>query len=116
MEDFKEEQTEAVEEIDADLPNPLVEELAITVFVDSDHAHDKVNCRYITGIIILVGRTPVLYYSKRQGAVETSTYSEEFTAMRHDVEEVGPLRYMLRCLGVKVDNASHVYGNNLGVI
>ena len=36
--------------------------------------------------------------------------------MRHSVKEVVPLRYMLRCLGVNVDTASAVYGDNLGVI
>ena len=72
--------------------------------------------RSITGLIMLVGRTPVLYYSKRQGAVETSTYYADFMAMRHAVEEFVSLRYMLRCLGVNVDTASAVYGDNLGVI
>ena len=116
MESFKEEYPDASEEIDADLPAPLVDELAVTVFVDSDHAHDKVTRRSITGLIILLGRTPVYYYSKRQGAVETSTYSAEFMAMRHAVEEVMSIRYMLRCLGVKVDSATRVYGDNLGVV
>ena len=116
VEDFKQEYPEAAEEIDPRLPPPLVDELAITVFVDSDHAHDKVTRRSITGLIILVGRTPVFYYSKRQGAVETSTYSAEFMAMRHAVEEVGSIRYMLRCLGVNVDVPSKVFGDNLGVI
>ena len=36
--------------------------------------------------------------------------------MCHAVEEVVSLRYMLRCLGVNVDTASEVYGDNLGVI
>ena len=36
--------------------------------------------------------------------------------MHHAVEEVVALRYMLRCLGVNVDTASAVYGDNLGVI
>ena len=36
--------------------------------------------------------------------------------MRHAVEEVVDLRYMLICLGVNVDTASEVYGDNLGVI
>ena len=116
MEDFKQEYPEAAEEIDPRLPPPLVDELAITVFVDSDHDHDKVTRRSITGLIILVGRTPLFYYSKRQGAVENFTYSAEFMAMRHAVEEVGSLRYMLRCLGVNVDIPSKVFGDNLGVI
>ena len=86
------------------------------MFLDSAHAYDKVTRRSITGLIILFGKTPVFYYSKRQGAVETSTYSAEFMEMRHAVEEVVALRYMLRCLGVNVDTASAVYGDNLGVI
>ena len=49
---------------------------------------------------MLVGRTPVLYYSLKKGAVETSTYSTEFMAVRHAVEEVVALRYMLIYLGV----------------
>ena len=106
----------ACEEVDTKLPEPLVDEMAITVFVDSDHAHDKVTRRSITGIIIFVGRTPVFYSSKRQGAIETSTYSAEFCAMKTAVEETIAVRYMLRCLGVKVDYASTILGDNLGVI
>ena len=36
--------------------------------------------------------------------------------MRHALEEVVALRYMLICLGVNVDTASEVYGENLGII
>jgi len=39
---FHEEYPDTVEEIDCNLPMPLVEELAITTFVNSNHAHDKV--------------------------------------------------------------------------
>ena len=75
VEEFKEEYPEDVEDIDGCLPPPLVNELVITVFVDSDHAHDKVTRRSITGIIMLVGRTPVFCYSLKKVSVETSTYS-----------------------------------------
>jgi len=37
---FREEYPDVVEEIDCNLPMPLVEELAIKTFVDSYHAHD----------------------------------------------------------------------------
>ena len=36
---------DAAEELDANLPTPLVEEISITFFVDSDHGHDKVTRR-----------------------------------------------------------------------
>ena len=113
---FKDNYPDSTEEIDAKIPIPLIDELEITTFVDSDHAHDKVTRRSITGIIIIIGRTPVFFSSKRQGAIETSTYGAEFCAMRTAVEEVQSVRYMLRCLGVKVRHSSLVCGDNLGVI
>ena len=114
--EFQGEYPDAVEEIDQGIPDPLVDEMEITVFVDSDHAHDKMTRRSITGIMIFVGRTPVFYSSKRQGAVETSTYGAEFCAMRTGTEETISVRYMLRCLGVKVEHASYMFGDNLGVV
>ena len=116
VENFKEEYPEATEEIYEYLPPPLFDDLENTVFVHSNHAHDRAPRRSITGFIMLVGRTPVFYYIKRTGALETSTYYAEFMAMSHAVEEVVSLRCMLRYLGVNVDTTYEVYGDNLGVI
>ena len=107
---------DAREEVDQNVPEPLVDELAITVFVDSDHGHDKVTRRSMTGMLILVGRTPTFYSSKRQGAVETSTYGAEFCAMRQATEEAIAMRYMLRCLGVTVETPTLILGDNEGVV
>eukprot|EP00957_Ditylum_brightwellii_P090774 6912662-Ditylum_brightwellii.AAC.2 len=57
---------EAEERIDDLLPKTFFDELTVTVYVNSDHAHDKLTRRSITELIIFVGRTPVLYQSKRQ--------------------------------------------------
>ena len=65
---------------------------------------------------MILSRTPVFYYSKQKGSVQTSTYSVEFMGMSDSVEEVVALRYMLGCLGVNVDTASAVYGDSLSVI
>ena len=113
---FKNTYPDASEEIDSKVPEPLIDELEITAFVDSDHAHDKMTRRSITGLLILIGRTPVYFMSKRQGAIATSTYGAEFCAMRTAVEEVQAVRYMLRCLGVKVKHATLICGDNQGVI
>jgi hypothetical protein len=106
---------DSAEEIDQNIPEPLVDEMEITVFVDLDHAHDKVTRRLITGILIFVGRTPVFYSSKRQGAVETSTYGAEFCAMHTGTEETISVWYMLHCLGVKIEHVTYMFGDNLGV-
>eukprot|EP00957_Ditylum_brightwellii_P162905 12404903-Ditylum_brightwellii.AAC.1 len=72
--------------------------------------------RSITRLIIFVGRTPVMYQSKRQVAVETSTYGAEFMAMKTAVEEVMALCYMLHCLGVKVSKPTRILGDNRSAI
>ena len=64
---FEEFYPDAVEEIDVKVPEPKVDELEITVFVDSDHAHDRLTQRSVTGLLILLGRTPVYFMSKQQG-------------------------------------------------
>ena len=114
--DFLEEYVDAKEELDPKFPTPYGRELQTTFLVDSDHAHDKKTRRSITGIIGYVGSTPVVWYSKRQGAVATSTYSAEFMALRQGTEECVNMRYMLRCLGVPVKKACNLFGDNLGVI
>ena len=107
---------DAVEELDMNLPTPLVDKISITVFVDSDHAHDKVTQQLITGLIAFVGNTHVFYFLKRQGAIETSTYGAEFCAMKTGVEETIAIRYMMQYLGVVVKTANLMCGNNLGVV
>jgi hypothetical protein len=114
--DFADQYSYASEEIDSMFPEPLGPELATTIFFDSDHAHDKITGRSISGVIVMVGRTPVIWKSKRQGAVATSTYGAEFSAMRLATEEAHTIRYMLRSLGIRVEKPTRVYGDNLGVI
>ena len=45
-----------------------------------------------------------------------STYGAEFCAMENGVEETIAIRYMMRCLGVNVETASLLCGDNMGVI
>jgi len=114
--DFADQYSYASEEIDAMFPRAIGAELAVTIFFDSDHAHDKITGRSISGIIVMVGRTPVIWKSKRQGAIQTSTYGAEFSAMRLATEEAHTMRYMLRSLGIRVEKPTRLYGDNLGVI
>ena len=107
---------DSTEELDANLSTPLVGEISITVFVDSDHGHDKVTRRSIMGLIAFLGRTPAFYLSKQQAAIKTSTYSAELCAMKTGVEKIIAIRYMMRCLGVNVETASLLCGDNMGVI
>ena len=114
--DFEEQYPDAAEELPSGLPEPLGEPLETNIMFDSDHAHDQKSRRSITGMLSFVGCTPIVWLSKRQGAVATSTYAAEFSAMRTSTEEAVSLRYMLRCLGVPVTEPTVLWGDNLGVI
>ena len=94
----------------------LIDEVSLTCFVDSEHSHDTMTRRSITGLVIFLSRTFVLFQSKRQGAIETSTYSSEICAMKTAVEEVHALRHMMRCLGVKVEHDTPILGDDKAVI
>jgi len=64
------------EEINPRFPTPLSSELEITIFVDADHGHDKVTGISITGLLGFVGSTPVIWSSKRQSSIQTSTFGD----------------------------------------
>ena len=114
--DFLDDYPDAREDLDPELPKSFGEELDSAIFFDADHSHDQVTRRSISGIIVMVGSTPVLVMSKRQGCIATSTYCAEFVAMRTAVEEAISIRYMLRCLGIPVTRPTNLYGDNKGSI
>ena len=114
--DFLEDYDVKPEEVDPNMPKAFGPELSTSVFFDADHAHDLRTRRSVSGIIVFVGSTPVLWSSKRQGCVATSTYCSEFVAMRTAVEEAISIRYMLRCLGVPVSDPTDLYGDNFSSI
>ncbi len=117
---FLEDYPNAREELDSGFPRPFGETLQTSICVDADHAHDLKTRRSITGLIAFVGSTPVIWYSKRQGSIASSTYSAEFSALRTATEEAQALRYMLRCLGIPIANDGSqptlLFGDNFSVI
>ncbi len=94
-EEFKRLYPDAYEELDPKQPEPFGNPLLTGVFFDSDHAHDKVTNRSCTGLVVYVGSTPVMWSSKRQGSIASSSYAAKFLAGRQACEEAIALRYML---------------------
>ena len=54
----------------------------IRCYVDANHSGNLLTRRSHTGIIIFVNNSPIIWYSKRQNAVESSRFSSEFIALR----------------------------------
>ena len=107
---------DAKESVPPDMPEPRGKEVEMTMFVDSDHAGDKVTRRSRTGILIFLNRAPILWYSKKQNSIETSSFGSEFMAMKTGVELLEGLRYKLRMMGVPIDGPAHVKADNMSVI
>jgi hypothetical protein len=91
------------EEIPKDIPAEKGPRVRMTVYVDADHAHDLVTRRSITGILVMLKNTPIIWISKRQRTVETSTYGSESVALRIATELILEIRCMLRSLRVALD-------------
>lgn len=104
------------EQLPPDAPEPLGKQVEIIVFVDSDHAGDKVTRRSRTGVLIFLNRSPIVWYSKKQNSIETSSFGSEFSAMKTAVELVEGLRYKLRMMGIPIDGPAHVKADNMSMV
>ena len=62
-----------------------------------------------TGILIFLNKAPIVWYSKRQNTVETSTFGSEFIAMRSAVEHIEALRYKLHMFGIPIEGPTNVF-------
>ena len=107
---------DAAEDIPSDMPPSQGELATLTCYVDADHARDKVTCRSVTGIVMLLNNTPITWMSKRQQTVETSTYGLELVAARIAVDLIIEMRYKLRMLGVVLEESSVLVGDNMAVV
>ena len=65
---------DAEEEIPSNMPEPKSKHVHITVYVDTDHTHEEVTRRSITGVILFLNSTPIRWVCKRQKPVESLTH------------------------------------------
>ena len=59
---------------------------------------------------------PIHWMTKKQTAVETSSFGSEFMAMKHCTEYLRGQRYKLRIMGIPVNNPVFLYGDNQSVL
>ena len=106
----------ATEEISPSDPEPFWTGIPIKCYVDADWAGDLSMRRSVSGYIIYFGSTPIIWSSKAQSRVESSTYSSEFTALKSALEEIKGVRIALRAFGVEVSEPTIVMCDNRSVV
>lgn len=114
--DWQEIYGQLAEELPPSMPESKGSPVVITCFVDANHAGNIVTRRSHTGIIVFVNNAPILFYSKRQNTVESSTFGSEFVALRIARDMIVSLRYKLRMFGVPLQGPANVLCDNQGVV
>ena len=84
-------------------PEAQGQPIVIRFFVDADHAGDHMTCWSRTGFICFINRSPIIWYSKKQGGIEGATFGSEFMAVKTAVEVNYGHRYKLRMMGIPID-------------
>jgi hypothetical protein len=114
--DWSEFYGDVVEELPAKMPKPLGNPVNITCFVDANHAGNVITRRSHTGILIYLQNTPIMWHSRRQNTIETSTFGSEFVALRNARDLIVALRYKLRMFGIPIHGPAKTYCDNQGVV
>ena len=104
------------EDVPENAPVPLGKEFIMRAHVDADHAGDKLARRSRTGYIVFLNMAPIYWLSKKQTAIETSSFGSEFIAMKQCCEFVRGLRYELRMMGIPVNEPTFIRRDNKSVL
>ena len=107
---------DACEDMPRNMPDALGKSVLIRVYVDANHAGNLANRRSHSGIIIYVNNAPIMWFSKRQNTVESSSFGSELVALRIATDMIEALRYKFRCMGVPIDGPAEVLCDNKSVV
>lgn len=103
---------DAEEELPFDMPQARGARVMTVGFVDASHASNKVTRRSHSGYVLFINQAPIIWFSKQQQTVETSTFSSEYIAMKVCIEGVQHLRYKLRMFGIPVEEETYILSDN----
>jgi hypothetical protein len=98
------------------MPEPLGNPVVVASYVDANHAGNLANRRSHTRVLVYVNNALIIWYSKHQNTVESSSFGSEFVALRIATELIEALLYKLRMFGIPVENPATVYCDNKSVV
>lgn len=73
-------------------------DMHLSISSDADFANDIVDRKSISGAIITINHSPVMWYSRKQGAVAMSTAESEYRSMATELQEGIYLQRILQSL------------------
>ena len=99
-----------------DMPEALGLGVELTMFVDASHATNLVTRQSRTGVSIYVNKAPIIWSSKKQNSIETSSFGSEVMALNTGVELLEGLSYKLQMMGVPIEGYCHTCVDNMSVV
>ncbi|CAM9742834.1 unnamed protein product, partial [Heterosigma akashiwo] len=91
-------------------------DLVLRAFSDSVSALIVLMANRFTGYVLFLGDAPIVWSSKLQGAVTTSTVEAEYLALRSSVKDIMWLRHLLADLGCPQQEPTPVVEDNSACI
>ncbi|CAM9876141.1 unnamed protein product [Heterosigma akashiwo] len=70
-------------------------DLVLRAYTDADFCQDRIDGKSVTGYVIMLGDSPIVWASKLQTAVTTSTVEAEYLALRSGLKDIMWLRHLL---------------------
>jgi len=98
------------------MPEALGLGVELTMFVDASHATNLVTRQSRTGVLIYVNKAPIIWISKKQNSIETSSFGSEFMTLKTGVELLEGLIYKLQMMGVPIEGYCHTCVDNMSVV
>lgn len=84
----------------------------VRVYADSDHAGDTETSLSISGVLVTLGNSPVLWTSKKQDLVAKSTAHSEYQALFEAVELGRYFVALVTSLGIQIVRPPTLYWDN----
>ena len=97
--------------VPSEAPEALGREVMLTTYVNANLYHNMITGRSVTGIILLINKTPFKWYSNKQSTVETATYGSEYTTACIAVDQI-----ISNWRGVPIKHVTYVFGDNKSVV
>ena len=99
-------QSSAKEAMPMNAPEHCSKEVCICMFVDSDHAGDRVSCRSRIVFLIYVNSTQVQLLCMKQSIVKTSVFGNEFVTLKQGIDALRGSIFKLRMMGITISGPS----------
>jgi hypothetical protein len=103
---------EIAELISEGAPEPLGHPITVTNYVDANFKHDTISGKSVTGMLHMINKSPLDWYSNKQDTVDAATYGSEIVTACLCTEQIIILCNTLQYLGVRVRSKCYLVGDD----